>query len=264
MFSRPLFFILLSSIALMSAGQVKPPVPDSIKNLAFPGLSFRSLGPAFIGGRVVDIAVNPQNKSEYYVASGHGSLWKTINNGVTFSPIFDGQKSYSIGAVKIDPSNPNIVWVGTGENNNQNNVIYGDGVYRSEDAGKSWKNMGIKNSEHIGGIVIDPKNSNTVYVAAYGSLRNEGGDRGIYKTTDGGKTWKRPKTPPHGYRSCVEYLNKDQVVTCGLNGVDYSIDGGKNWKWISTEGFHACRFARFGSSVYLAGGNGKIGKLVWP
>ncbi|HMJ47893.1 MAG TPA: hypothetical protein VK498_11230 [Ferruginibacter sp.] len=191
MFDKLILFITITCISLLTIAQDKPASSDSIKNLSFPGLSFRSIGPAFIGGRVVDIAVNPNNKSEYYVASGHGSLWKTVNNGVTYSPIFDGQKSYSIGAVKIDPSNPNIVWAGTGENNNQSNVIYGDGVYRSEDAGKSWKNMGIKNSEHIGGIVIDPKNSNTVYVAAYGSLRNEGGDRGIYKTTDGGKTWRR-------------------------------------------------------------------------
>lgn len=144
-------------LSLLSIAQDKPVAADSIKNISFAGLSFRSIGPAFIGGRVVDIAVNPMNKSEYYVASGHGSLWKTVNNGVTYSPIFDGQKSYSIGAVKIDPSNPNIVWVGSGENNNQSNVIYGDGVYKSEDAGKNWKNMGIKNSEHIGGIVIDPK-----------------------------------------------------------------------------------------------------------
>ncbi len=164
---------------------------DSLKNISLSALSFRSIGPAFTGGRVVDIAVNPSNKSEYYIGSGHGSLWKTTNNGNSFSPVFDNQGAYAIGAIKIDPNNNNIVWVGTGENNNQSNVIYGDGVYRSEDAGKSWKNMGLKTSEHIGGIVIDHENSNIVYVAAYGSLRREGGERGIYKTSDGGKTWRR-------------------------------------------------------------------------
>lgn len=163
---------------------------DSLKNISLSGLKFRSIGPAVTGGRVTAIAVNPNNHSEYYVGSGHGNLWKTVNSGITFSPIFDNQGAYSIGAVAIDPTNTNVVWVGTGENNNQNNVIYGDGVYKSEDGGKHWKNMGIKNSEHIGGIVIDPKNSNIVYVAAYGSLRNKGGDRGIFKTTDGGKTWE--------------------------------------------------------------------------
>ena len=133
----------------------------------------------------IDIAVNPFNHSEYFIASGHGSLWKTTNNGITFSPIFDGNKSYAIGSVEIDPTNPNIIWVGTGENKNQNNVIYGDGIYKSENGGKTWKNMGLKKSEHVSGIAIDPNDPNIVYAAAMGSLRNAGGDRGIYKTTDG-------------------------------------------------------------------------------
>ena len=162
---------------------------DSLKNLSLSGIKFRSIGPAVTGGRVIGIAVNPQNHSEYYVASGSGSLWKTENNGITFSPSFDGNSSYAIGSVAIDPTNPNIVWVGTGENSNHNNAAYGDGVYKSEDGGKSWKNMGLKTSEHIGGIIIDPKNPNQVYVAAMGPLRKEGGERGIFKTTDGGKTW---------------------------------------------------------------------------
>jgi hypothetical protein len=131
--------------------------PDSVKNISLNGLAFRSIGPAITGGRVVALAVNPFDHHEYFVGSGHGSLWKTENNGITFTPVFDHQKSYAIGAVTIDPTNPNVVWVGTGENNNQSNVIYGDGVYKSEDGGKSWKNMGIKNSEQIGGVVVDQK-----------------------------------------------------------------------------------------------------------
>src|SRR5207237_9341344 len=103
----------------------------------------------------------------------------------------DAQGSYSIGCVVLDPKNPHTVWVGAGENNSQRSVGYGDGVYRSDDAGKTWKNMGLKASEHIGQIVIDPRNSDTVYVAAQGPLWNAGGDRGLYKTTDGGKTWSR-------------------------------------------------------------------------
>ncbi|MEI8059435.1 MAG: hypothetical protein WCG67_04680, partial [Ferruginibacter sp.] len=179
--------LLLSISSILLAQKTE----DSLKNISLSGLSFRSIGPAVTGGRIVDIAVNPKNSSEYYVASGHGSLWKTQNNGTTFSPAFENQSSFAMGAVKIDPSNTNIVWAGTGENNNQSNVIYGDGIYKSEDGAKSWKNMGLQNSEHIGGIAIDPNNSNVVYVAAYGSIRNSGGDRGIYKTNDGGKTWRR-------------------------------------------------------------------------
>jgi photosystem II stability/assembly factor-like uncharacterized protein len=177
--------IAISSITFGQGGSE----PDSLKNISLTGLSFRSIGPAVTGGRVIDIAVNSFNSSEYYVASGHGSLWKTTNGGVTFSPIFDANKSYAIGCVAIDPTNPNVVWVGTGENNNQNNVIYGDGIYKSEDGGKSWKNLGLDSSDQIGGIAIDPNNSNIVYIAAYGSSRNSGGHRGIFKSVDGGKTW---------------------------------------------------------------------------
>jgi|CZKP01.1.fsa_nt_gi photosystem II stability/assembly factor-like uncharacterized protein len=180
-------FLFINSVLLFA--QNSNSSPDSLKNISLAGLRFRSIGPALTGGRVIDVAVNPQDHTEYFIASGSGSLWKTTNNGITFLPGFDNQKSYAIGCVRIDPSNPNIIWVGTGENSNHYNVAYGDGIYKSEDGGKSWKNMGIKTSEHIGGIAIDPKNSNQVYVAAMGSLRKEGGDRGIFKTTDGGKTW---------------------------------------------------------------------------
>lgn len=180
-------FIFINSAILFA--QNSKSSADSLKNISLTGLKFRSIGPALTGGRVIDIAVNPLDHTEYFIASGSGSLWKTMNNGITFSPSFDNQKSYAIGCVRIDPSNSNIIWVGTGENSNHYNVAYGDGVYKSEDDGKNWKNMGIKTSEHIGGIAIDPKNSNQVYVAAMGSLRKEGGDRGIFKTTDGGKTW---------------------------------------------------------------------------
>jgi photosystem II stability/assembly factor-like uncharacterized protein len=184
-----LSFLFVLLLSVVTAAQKNSEL-DSLKNISLTGLSFRSIGPAVTGGRVIGLAVNPFNQSEYYVASGHGSLWKTTNSGITFSPVFDGNKSYAIGSVEIDPTNPNVVWVGTGENKNQNNVIYGDGIYKSEDGGKSWKNMGIGNSEHIGGIAIDPKNSTTVYAAAYGSLRNAGGDRGIFKSNNGGKTWE--------------------------------------------------------------------------
>ena len=161
------------------------------KSDTYSSLSFRNIGPAVTSGRVIDLVVNPKNKSEWYIAAAAGGVFKTKNAGVTFDPIFDGQGVYSIGCLAIDNNNTNIIWVGSGENNNQRAVGYGDGIYKSEDAGKSFKNMGLSKSEHIGNIAIDPGNSDIVYVAAYGPVWSSGGDRGIYKTIDGGKTWKQ-------------------------------------------------------------------------
>ena len=152
---------------------------------------FRSVGPAAYSGRISDLAVNPDNHSEYYVGAASGGLWKTENHGTTFKPIFDNQPVFSIGCITMDPNNSNVVWVGTGENNTQRNLAYGDGVYKTTDGGKSFTNMGLKTSSQIGKIMIDPRNSNVVYVAAQGQAWGPGGERGLYKTTDGGKTWKR-------------------------------------------------------------------------
>jgi photosystem II stability/assembly factor-like uncharacterized protein len=156
----------------------------------FSGLQFRSIGPAVASGRVMALAVNPKNKLEYYVGVASGGVWKTVNGGTTWTPVFEGEGSYSIGWVTLDPNDPAVVWVGTGESNSQRSVGYGDGVYRSDDGGKSWHNMGLKKSEHIGRIVVDPRDSKVVYVAAEGPLWGPGGDRGLYKSTDGGKNWK--------------------------------------------------------------------------
>ena len=163
---------------------------DPMSTPTFNGLRFRSIGPAFTSGRVIGFAVEPNNPSHYFVASASGGVWKTINDGNTWTPVFEREGSYSIGCIALDPRNPLTVWVGTGENNSQRSVSYGSGVYKSDDGGKTWRNVGLKNSEHIGRIAIDPKDSNIVYVAAQGPLWGPGGDRGLYKTTDGGKTWK--------------------------------------------------------------------------
>ena len=154
-------------------------------------LKWRSIGPAVTSGRIADLAVDPSNTDRWVVASASGGVWLTENHGLTFEPVFDGEGSYSIGCVTLDPSNPNTVWVGSGENNNQRSVAYGDGIYRSQDGGHSWTNMGLKNSEHIGMIAVHPTNSNIVWVAAYGPVWSPGGDRGIYKTTDGGENWRQ-------------------------------------------------------------------------
>src|SRR5580700_7186303 len=156
----------------------------------FSGLKFRLIGPAVASGRVMSIAVNPKNKFEYYVGVAAGGVWKTVNDGTTWTPVFDGEGSYSIGWVALDPNDASVVWVGSGESNSQRSVGYGDGIYKSVDGGKSWENLGLKKSEHIGRVVIDPRDSKVVYVAAEGPLWGPGGDRGLYKSTDGGKNWK--------------------------------------------------------------------------
>lgn len=183
----------LCAAILYGQNDPKPDVnkpDDPLSSATFAGLKLRSIGPAITSGRVTSFAVDPHNRSHYFVGVASGGVWKTTNSGVTFTPVFDNEGSYSIGVVVMDPKNPNVVWVGTGENNNQRSVSYGDGIYRSEDGGKTWKNMGLKQSEHIGRIAIDPRDSNVVYVAAQGPLWSAGGDRGLYKTTDAGKSWK--------------------------------------------------------------------------
>lgn len=167
------------------------PTPDPMGSQVFAGLRLRSIGPAVTSGRVIAFAVDPDDRSKYYVAVASGGVWKTVNAGTTFTPVFDGEGAFSIGSIALDPKNPATVWVGTGERNSQRSVAYGDGVYRSDDGGRSWRNMGLKTSEHIGRIAIDPRDSNVVFVAAQGPLWAPGGERGLYKTTDGGKTWKQ-------------------------------------------------------------------------
>jgi photosystem II stability/assembly factor-like uncharacterized protein len=168
----------------------EPRKPEPFSSPTFSGLKFRLIGPAFTSGRVIAVAVDPTDPTRYFVGAASGGVWKTTNAGTTWTPVFDNEGSYSIGVVVIDQKNPLTVWVGSGENNSQRSVSYGDGVYRSDDGGKTWKNMGLKTSERIGQILIDPRDSNTVYVAAQGPLWGPGGERGLYKTTDGGKTWK--------------------------------------------------------------------------
>jgi len=235
-------------------------------------LKFRSIGPAMISGRIIDIAVNPNNHSEYYVAAASGGIYKTSNAGVLFHAIFDKEGSYSIGCISIDPTNTNIVWVGSGECNSQRSVSWGDGVYKSLDGGQSWQNMGLKKSEHIGKILIDPRNSNTVWVAAQGPLWNAGGQRGLYKTTDGGKTWKLvlfisdntgvsdlafdPNNPDIVY--ATSYQRRRHVYTLIDGGPESTIykteDGGRNWRKID-KGLPKGDKGRIGIAVSPADGN---------
>jgi len=157
----------------------------------FSGLKFRSIGPALMSGRIADIAIHPEDESIWYIAVGSGGVWKTENAGTTWKPIFDDQTSYSIGCVTVDPSNPHTIWVGTGENVGGRHVGYGDGIYKSADGGNSWQNMGLKKSQHISEIIIHPENSGIIWVAAQGPLWSSGGERGVFKSADGGQNWQR-------------------------------------------------------------------------
>ena len=185
----PMTIVLLAAALLTAASAAKkePPLNSDL----FPGLKFRSVGPAFSSGRIADFAVNPANPKQYYVAVASGHIWKTDNAGITWAPVFDNYGAYSMGCLAMDPGNPSVVWAGTGENNHQRALGYGDGVYKTVDGGKSWKNMGLKESRQIGAILIDPRRTDTVYVAAEGSAWGPGGDRGLYKTVDGGNSWKK-------------------------------------------------------------------------
>ena len=181
---------LASNLTAQDSDVPKDETPGINAGLVSP-LKFRNIGPALMSGRIGDIAVDPTDRSTWYVAASSGGVWKTTNGGVTFAPIFDGYGSYSIGCVTIDPNDRHTIWVGSGENNSQRSVAYGDGVYKSTDGGQSFAKVGLENSEHIGMIAVHPDDSNTVFVAAQGPLWKEGGDRGLYKTTDGGKTWAK-------------------------------------------------------------------------
>jgi photosystem II stability/assembly factor-like uncharacterized protein len=241
----------IAAQATRAAAPAQKPAADAAKTgdaaVDFGGLRFRGIGPASTSGRIGDLAVHPTDKRTWYVAVASGGVWKTTNAGTTWTPIFDDQGSYSIGCITIDPANPLTVWVGTGENNSQRSVAYGDGVYRSTDGGRSWTNMGLKASEHIARIVIDPRDSSVVYVAAQGPLWSAGGDRGLYKTTDGGRTWSRvlsageytgvndvaldPRTPDLLVATTYQRHRKVWGFIDGgpESGVHRSTDGGRTW-----------------------------------
>src|SRR5450830_551126 len=186
----PAAVAVMSLAATMTTVARQAPATDRLTADVLKGLEFRSIGPAISTGRVQDIAIDPKSPSTWYVATAFGGLWKTTNRGITFSPIFDNGGSFTLCCVVIDPKNSNVIWLGTGENASQRSAHFGDGIYKSTDAGATWNRMGLAASEHIGQILIDPRNSNVVYVAAQGPLWSAGGERGLYKTTDGGATWK--------------------------------------------------------------------------
>jgi photosystem II stability/assembly factor-like uncharacterized protein len=218
----------------------------------FSDFRLRAIGPALMSGRISHIAVHPDHKQTWYIGVASGGVWKTTNAGITFTPVFQNEGAYSIGSVVIDRKTPSTIWVGTGEANNQRSVGYGDGVYRSDDAGRTWRNAGLRSSQQIGRIVIDPRDSQVVFVAAYGPLWSAGGDRGLYKTTDGGANWTKVLeiSENTGVSDvAIDPFNPDVMLAVAHqrrrhtwtlihggpeSGLHKSTDGGKTWRRIRT------------------------------
>lgn len=248
--NRLFITLVVFMLSLGPALSQKKGASSDTKKLAeqnFSAFAWRNIGPAFTSGRIADIAIHPENRNVWYVGVASGGVWKTENAGTTWNPIFDDQPVYAIGCVTIDPNNPNRIWIGTGENNGGRHISFGDGVYLSEDGGASWKNMGLKDSQHVGKIIVHPDDSNVIMVASQGPLWSSGGDRGFYRSEDGGATWEKtlgdeewtgvadavidPRNPDIVYaatwqrhRTVAGYLGGGTE-----SGIHKSTDGGKTW-----------------------------------
>lgn len=263
LFTAILVLVALTSLPLQAA---KKDQEGLMTDKLFSGMKLRNIGPAYMSGRIADIEVDAKDPSTWYVAVGSGGVWKTDNGGITWKPIFDEQAVYSTGDVTIDPSNSNIIWVGTGENNGGRHLSFGDGVYRSADGGKTWKNMGLENTEHISDIIVHPTDSNTVWVSSQGPLWSKGGQRGLFKTTDGGETWENVlKTDEWtGVTSLViDSRNPDKlyaatwqrqrtlpayVGTGPGSAIHTTDDGGKTWRKL-TEGLPETDMGKIGLAI---------------
>src|SRR5438477_12422160 len=243
------------AVAGASPAESAPPL---LNEILFKNFKARSIGPAAMGGRVSDIAIDPRNPAVFFVGLSTGGLFKTGDNGVTFDSVFDKQPVQSIGAVAVAPSDSDIVWVGTGEPTDRNSAEWGNGVYRSSDGGSTWQHVGLENSRAIGRVVVHPKSPETAYVAALGNLWADGGERGVFKTTDGGKSWKSvlaapaphnahtgacdlamaPDNPEIMYAALYARQRKPWSFTYGVSatggedvgGIFKSTNGGGTWK----------------------------------
>ncbi len=262
----PLFLLLVIMTLTASAFAAEEENEGPWSSGDFSALAFRGIGPALTSGRIADFAIDPRDPHHYYVGVCSGGVWETNNAGVTFTPIFDGEGSFSIGCVTMAPSRPDIVWVGTGENNSQRSVPYGDGIYKSVDGGGSWKNMGLARSLHIGRIIVHPTNPDIVYVAAMGPLWGPGGDRGVFKTTDGGDNWvlvleidentgvvdlqMDPRDPDVIYASSYQRRRHVWTLINGGpgSGIHKTSDGGATWTKL-TEGLPGVDMGRIGLAI---------------
>src|ERR1035441_9577309 len=245
---RTFLFLLPAGLVCAGLAFAQPASTPRLTPELFHEIQMRNISGTFTSGRIADVAVDPHNRDIWYVATASGGLWKTTNRGITFNPIFDNGGSYSLVCVTVDPNNAEVVWLGTGENEAQRAIGYGDGIYRSTDAGRTWKNMGLKDSEHIAKIHIDKRDSKVMWVAVQGPLFAPGGDRGLYKTTDGGQTWKPllqisentgitdididPRNPDVMYAAAYQRRRNTSVIVAGGPdaGIFKTTDGGKTWK----------------------------------
>ena len=260
--------LILPAAALPVVAQTSAPVAHQ-----FDKLHFRSIGPAIMSGRISDFAVFEKNPSIWYVATAHGGVWKTTSNGATMTPVFEDHGLMSIGAVAISQRNPDIVWVGTGESNNRQSTSWGDGLWKSTDGGKTFEHIGLADSKHIGRILIDPANDDIVLVAATGPLFGSGGDRGVYKTIDGGRSWKRvlfvddetgandlaaSYTDP---KTVYATMYQRRRTACCVNGggpgsgIWKSVDGGDTWTRLTGNGIPSGPLGRIGIATYRRDGN---------
>ncbi|HVH10123.1 MAG TPA: hypothetical protein VM736_10025, partial [Gemmatimonadales bacterium] len=245
-----------------ASGAAQQPAPAKVDSETISGLGARNIGSAAMSGRVAAVAgVHEGNRLTVYVGAASGGVWKSVNGGTSFKPVFDKQPVQSIGAITIDPANPRVVWVGTGEAWTRNSASIGDGVYKSVDAGETWTNVGLKESERIARIVVDPTETNTVYVCVPGKLWSDSDERGVYKTTDGGKTWTKvlkgtnastgcsmlaidPQSPKTLFAGMWDFRRTGWTFRSGGDGPDApsgsglfkSVDGGTSWTELEAAG----------------------------
>ncbi len=231
------------------------------------GLPLRNIGPATMSGRIVDLAVLESDPYTFYAATSTGGVWKTSDNGITFEPIFENEATHSVGAIALNQNHPDIIWVGTGERANRQSSSWGDGVYKSMDGGKTWKNVGLKDSHHIGRIALHPTDSLVAYVAAMGHLWGPNEERGLYRTKDGGETWERliyvdedtgvvdvamdPSDPNILYAATYQRRRRPYGFHGGGpgSGLHKSTDGGETWTEL-TNGLPEGDYGRIGISIY--------------
>ncbi|MXX33544.1 MAG: hypothetical protein F4Z50_02165, partial [Gemmatimonadetes bacterium] len=261
--------------ALCAAAALTAPTPSTAQTpleTAISHLQYRELGPALMGGRIADLAVVESKPQIFYIATGTGGVWKTENHGTSWTPLFDDQPASSIGDVTIDQSNPNLVWVGTGEPQNRQSSGWGNGVYKSTDAGNTWRHMGLTETKHIGRILIHPRKPDVVYVAAVGDLWGPNEERGVFRTTDGGETWEKVlyidqhtgaidlAMDPGDPNTIFAAMYQRQRTGWGFNGggpgsgLHRTLDGGDTWTEL-TEGLPDGDKGRIGVDIFRQDGN---------